>query len=424
MIQGETVRQGEAMTDSVPRRGDRAQFDMSMVALTAALVGIGIVAVFSATFARAALNSSDSFHLVKRQAAWALIGACAMLLTARLSIARLRELAYGAAGAAALLLILVLVLGVEINGARRWFAIGFFHLQPSELAKLAVIVAVARFAVDNPRQVRTLRGLLVPMGLAGGLALLVVIEPDLGTAIVIMALAFLVCHFSAARARHLGACLAVGVAFVAVAIIAEPYRIERVTSWWASLWNPEKVSLDSGYQLRHSVIALGAGGLLGRGLGESREKYYYLPAAETDCIFAVIGEEMGLLGTWGLLALFGLLLWRGMAAALRAADPFCALIGAGATALIALQVLLNVAVVTGVAPTKGAPLPFVSYGGSSLVFGMAAVGLMLNVSRQPGLRPAAHQQPRRARLPTEVAKELARSIEPALSLSKGPRAHS
>jgi cell division protein FtsW len=385
------------MTASTLASRDRARFDMTMVALTAALVGIGIVAVFSATFARAALSSSDSFHMVKRQATWALIGAGAMLLTARLSIARLRELAYPAAIVAALLLILVLGLGVEINGARRWFGIGLFHLQPSELAKLAVIVAVARFAVDDPRRVRSLWGLLAPMGLAGGLASLVVIEPDLGTAVVIMALAFLVCHFAGARMRHLGAFVALGVVFVAVAIIAKPYRWERIRAWR----HPDETALSSGYQLRHAVIALGAGGLFGRGLGESREKYYYLPAAETDCIFAIIGEEMGLIGTWGLLALFGLLLWRGMVASLQVADPFCALVGAGATALIALQVLLNVAVVTGLAPTKGAPLPFVSYGGSSLVFGMAAVGLMLNVSRQPGRR--------RAPLPPAVAKEIAQS---------------
>ena len=359
---------------------ERASFDMHMVALTAALVGFGIVAVFSASFARAAASSIDSFYLVKRQTVAAIVGAVAMLVMARLSMERVRELAYGAAALAAVSLALVLVLGVAINGARRWFPVGFFHLQPSEFAKLAVVLAAARFAIDNPRRMRTLKGLMAPLGMAAGLAALVVVEPDLGTAVVIMALAFVVCHFAGARARHLGAYMAVGIALLVVAIVAEPYRLKRIEAWV----KPHETSLTSGYQLRHSVIALGAGGVIGRGLGESREKYAYLPAAETDCIFAIVGEETGLLGTWGLLALFALLIWRGMTASLRAADPFAALVGAGLTSLIALQVMINVAVVTGMAPTKGAPLPFVSYGGSSLILAMAAVGLLLNVSRQPG----------------------------------------
>jgi cell division protein FtsW len=327
---------------------ERASFDMHMVALTAALVGFGIVAVFSASFARAAASSIDSFYLVKRQTVAAIVGAVAMLVMARLSMERVRELAYGAAALAAV--------------------------------SLAVVLAAARFAIDNPRRMRTLKGLMAPLGMAAGLAALVVVEPDLGTAVVIMALAFVVCHFAGARARHLGAYMAGGIALVVVAIVAEPYRLKRIEAWV----KPHETSLTSGYQLRHSVIALGAGGVIGRGLGESREKYAYLPAAETDCIFAIVGEETGLLGTWGLLALFALLVWRGMTASLRAADPFAALVGAGVTSLIALQVMINVAVVTGMAPTKGAPLPFVSYGGSSLILAMAAVGLLLNVSRQPG----------------------------------------
>ncbi|UCH34775.1 MAG: FtsW/RodA/SpoVE family cell cycle protein, partial [Armatimonadota bacterium] len=274
-------------------------------------------------------------------------------------------------------------------GARRWFQIGFLHLQPSEFAKLAVIIAAARYAVGNPRDMRSLKGLAWPMAAAAVLAFLVVIEPDLGTAVVILALAFLVYHFGGARARHLAVYAVIGLAFVVVAIMAEPYRRERVMSWL----RPHETSLTSGYQLRHSVIALGAGGPVGRGLGGSHEKYSYLPAAETDCIFAIIGEETGLIGTWGLLALFGLLLWRGTAASLRATDRFSALVGAGVTAMITLQVILNVAVVTGIVPTKGAPLPFVSYGGSSLIFSMAAVGLLLNVSRQSSRVPRVVEVP-------------------------------
>jgi cell division protein FtsW len=216
------------------------------------------------------------------------------------------------------------------------------------------------------------------VGAAAAIAFFVVIEPDLGTAIVIMALAFLMCHFAGAKARHLAVYALVGLVFICIAIKAEPYRGKRLAAWR----NPENAALTSGYQLRHSVIALGAGGPIGRGLGESREKYSYLPAAETDCIFAIIGEELGLIGTWGTLALFGLLLWRGMTVSARAHDPFFALVGAGVTSMLILQVMINVAVVTGLAPTKGQPLPFVSYGGSSLIFSMAAIGLLLNISRQ------------------------------------------
>jgi cell division protein FtsW len=363
------------MTDTALRL-DREEpgFDLSIVALTAALVGIGIVAVFSASFAKAAASSMDSFYLVKRQTFAALLGAVAMVAVARLNLTRVRAGAYGILGLAVVVLVAVLGLGREINGAHRWFQIGFFHLQPSEFAKLALLIATARYVLDNPRQMKAMKGLLGPILAAVAFAFLVVIEPDLGTAVVLVLLAFLMYHFGGAKLRHLAVYAAVGMLLISIAILAEPYRRERVISWV----HPHTTALGSGYQLRHSVIALGAGGPIGRGLGESREKYSYLPAAETDCIFAIVGEETGLIGTWGLLALFGLLLWRGMATAARAADPYHSLLGAGVTAM-----LLNVAVVTGLMPTKGQPLPFVSYGGSSLIFSMAAVGLLLNISRQP-----------------------------------------
>jgi len=363
---------------AVHRPQDRGAFDLSIVALTAALVGLGIVEVFSASFAKAALSSADGFYLVKRQAFAALLGAAVMLAMARLDLEKVRRAAYGAAVVAAVALILVLAFGVKINGAHRWFQIGFFHIQPSEFAKLAAVLAAARFAVENPRRLRTLKGLLWPMGLAAAIAFLVVIEPDLGTAVVIMALAFLIYHFGGAKARHLAVYALVGLVLIFIAIKAEPYRWQRLVAWR----NPERAALTTGYQLRHSVIALGAGGFVGRGLGESREKYSYLPAAETDCIFAIVGEELGLIGTWGTLALFGLLLWRGMTISARADDPYFSLVGAGVTSMLILQVVINVAVVTGLAPTKGQPLPFVSYGGSSLIFSMAATGLLLNISRQ------------------------------------------
>ena len=375
------------MTNSIALERRRGEFDMSIVALTAALVAIGIVAIFSATFAKGALSPRGSLYFVERQLIAAVLGTAAMLVVARMNIGRIRLVAYSALCVAAFALVLVLFLGEKINGAHRWFQIGFLHLQPSEFAKLALLVAVARYTVDNPRDMRSLKGLLRPMGVAAALAGLVVVEPDLGTAIVILALAFLVFHYGGARMRHLGVYVAAGVAFVLIAVAAEPYRIARVIDWIKR----DPTSLTGGYQLRHSMIALGAGGPIGRGIGEGHEKYYYLPAAETDCIFAIIGEEAGLIGTWGVLALFGLLAWRGLSVSLRAADPFCVILGAGVTAMIMLQVIINVAVVIGAAPTKGAPLPFISYGGSSLIFSMAAIGLLLNISRQPACGPRLAQ---------------------------------
>ena len=359
---------------------DEPGMDFSIVALTALLAGIGIVAVFSASFAKYAFMSSDASYLAKRQALAALLGAVVMVGVSRLNLDRVRASAYAILGIAVVALLAVLKFGVEINGAHRWFQIGFFHLQPSEFAKLALIIAASRYAIDNPRQLRSVRNLAAPLAAAGALAFLVVIEPDLGTAVVILLLAFLVYHFGGAKMRHLAVYAMVGLFCIAIAVLASPYRRERVWAWL----HPDKTALSSGYQLRHSVIALGAGGPFGRGLGESREKYSYLPAAETDCIFAIIGEETGLIGTWGLLVIFGVLLWRGMACAMRAADPYHSLLGAGVTSMLLIQVILNVAVVTGLMPTKGQPLPFVSYGGSSLVFSMAAAGLLLNISRQPG----------------------------------------
>lgn len=370
---------------------DEPGMDLSIVALTALLAGIGIVAVFSASFAKYALSSSDAFYLVKRQALAAFLGAVVMVAVSRLNLERVRASAYVILGIAVVALVAVLKVGAEINGAHRWFQIGFFHLQPSEFAKLALIIAASRYVLDNSRNLRSVTGLAAPIAAAGALAFLVMIEPDLGTAVVIFLLAFLVYHLGGAKMRHLAVYATVGLFCIAIAILASPYRRERV---WAWLF-PHKTAMDSGYQLRHSVIALGAGGPFGRGLGESREKYSYLPAAETDCIFAIIGEETGLIGTWGLLAIFGLLLWRGMTCAVRAADPYHSLLATGVTAMLLIQVILNVAVVTGLMPTKGQPLPFVSYGGSSLVLSMAAAGLLLNISRHPQGRLAAPGADRR-----------------------------
>jgi cell division protein FtsW len=378
---------------------DSRKLDLAIVALTAALVGVGIVAVFSASFAKEAAAFGDTMFYAKRQAAAAAIGAVGMVFAARFNLRKLRRIAYPAVLIAFVALLLVLVFGVEINGARRWFQIGFFHFQPSEFAKLVAIIAVAKYAVEKPRELQTLRGAAWPMIGAGALVLPVIVE-DLGSAVVIMALAFLVAVLGGARWRELRVFAAPGAVLIAIFILIAPYRLQRIIDHFHP--DPNK-ALGSRYQVRHSVIALGAGGLVGRGLGQSSEKYCYLPAAETDCIFAIIGEEGGLIGTWGLLALFALLGWRGLVAAQRAAHPFHSLIAAGVTSMIMMQVIINIAVVTGLAPTKGAPLPFVSYGGSSLLVNMIGIGLLLNVTRQRKLDSFAGRPHGAGEQATEVA---------------------
>jgi cell division protein FtsW len=277
----------------------------------------------------------------------------------------------------------VLLVGVlaapSAQGAHRWFRLGPFGVQPSELAKVATVVLLAHMLCRRTaEEVNDLRQTLLPaVSLIGLLALLIVIEPDLGSAVILLTTAAALLFVAGLRWRYIGATAAAGVLFVVGAVIAQPYRLQRIKTFL----NPGADTQGAGFQLAQSLLAVGSGGLWGVGLGQGQQKAYYLPAAHTDFIFSVIGEELGLVGTLFVLAGVGVLAWRGLRAALRAPDRFELYVALGATCLLVVQSLVHMGVCVGLLPTKGLSFPLLSYGGSSLLASLVVVGLLLNVSQ-------------------------------------------
>jgi cell division protein FtsW len=352
-----------------------------LILVTLGLVAFGLVMVYSATSAPAAIGDGDPNTYLKRQGAYAGVGLALLLVASRTRFSLLRAFAPGLVLASLGLCAAVLVLGATVNGARRWLAVGPATFQPGELAKLAVAVwAAAYLARRKPPQ--TLGELARPIGLLVGLfCALLLLQPDLGTAItlVVVLAAVLVVSGTPLRPLALGGGLvaALGVA----AIWMEPYRRARLFSFLHPWDDPE----GAGFQTVQAMIGLGSGGFFGRGLGEGVQKIYYLPEAHTDMILAVIGEELGLLGTAAVIAAYATFAYAGFRVALRCSDPFGKRLAAGLTALVCGQAVINLAAVLGLAPLTGIPLPLVSYGGSSLVVLLASVGVLLNIAAGHGV---------------------------------------
>jgi cell division protein FtsW len=364
-----------------------------LVLVTLGLVAFGLVMVYSASSARAALAADDPAYYLKRQAVYALLGVVALALLSRTDYRRLRfavaPLLLGSFG----LLLAVLVLGTPVNGARRWLTLGPITLQPSELAKLALVLWLAAYLARRPAP-QALGELMRPIGLVVGSAFaLVIVEPDLGTAIAIAIMAAAVLVVAGTRLSTLAGAGVIGFFLVATAIWLEPYRRERVLSFLDPWQDPE----GAGFQSVQAMIALGSGGLFGNGLGESVQKVYYLPEASTDMIFAIVGEELGLLGALAVIAGFVAFGYAGFNVALGCRDLFGKLLAAGITALVCGQAAVNVSAVMGLAPLTGIPLPFVSYGGSSLVVGLASVGILLNIAVSDAAGARAEVPDRRRR---------------------------
>jgi cell division protein FtsW len=347
-----------------------------LVLVTLGLVAFGLVMVYSASSARAALAADDPAYYLKRQALYALAGVVALVLLSRTDYRRLRFAVAPLLLGSFVLLLAVLALGTPVNGARRWLALGPATLQPSELAKLALVLWLAAYLARRPAP-QSLGELLRPIGLVVGTALaLILVEPDLGTAIATAIMAAAVLVVAGTRLPTLAGAGVVGFFLLAAAIWLEPYRRERVLSFLDPWQDPE----GAGFQSVQAMLALGSGGFFGVGLGESVQKVYYLPEASTDMIFAIVGEELGLLGAFGVIAAFVVFGYAGFNVALGCRDPFGKLLAAGVTALVCGQAAVNVSAVMGLAPLTGIPLPFVSYGGSSLVVGLASVGILLNIA--------------------------------------------
>jgi cell division protein FtsW len=360
-----------------------------LVGCTSLLLALGLVMVLSASSVEAYQTSGDSLSIFQKQLLWACIGVPAAWLASRLPVRWYRRAAIPMMLVAFGLLCLVLVpgVGVSVNGNQNWISFGGpFRVQPSEAAKLALVLWSADLLTRKVRVLEQWRHLLVPLlPVAGAMIVLVLAGKDLGTDMVLVSIVLAVLFVVGAPAR-LFAMLGTGmVVAVTLLSVTAPHRLDRFKSWL----NPDADYLGAGWQAVHARFALGSGGWWGLGLGAGREKWGGLPEAHTDFIFAVIGEELGLIGTMAVLVLFGLLVYAGLRTALRSQDMFSRLAAAGATAWITSQALVNIGAVLGVLPIAGLPLPLVSYGGSALLPTLVALGMLVSFARaEPGAREA------------------------------------
>jgi len=376
------------------RRPARSQLEFHLLVLvTLGLVAFGLVMVYSASSARGLIASDDPAYYLKRQALYALVGLVALVFLSRTDFRKLRHAGGPMLAFAFFLLVAVLVVGTSVNGARRWIPLGAFSFQPSELAKLGLALWLAARLARKPAP-GSLGELAKPVGLVVCLACaLIVVEPDLGTAIAIVIMVAAMLVVSGTPLRVLAASGGLGLSVLMLAIWFEPYRRARLLSFLDPWSDPQ----NAGFQTVQAMIALGSGGLFGVGLGESVQKIYYLPEASTDMIFAIIGEELGLVGAVGVMGAFVLLGYAGFNVALRCRDPFGKRLAVGLTALLCGQAALNLCAVMGIAPLTGIPLPFVSYGGSSLIVALAAVGILLNIAQNHAAETVAQVPDRRRR---------------------------
>jgi cell division protein FtsW len=351
-----------------------------LVLVPLALTAFGLVMVYSATSASAALGNGNPVGYLERQSVYALIGIALLVFAARTDFRQLRALAPTLVIAALGLCVAVLVVGERINGARRWIGFGPAAFQPSELAKLALVVWCAAYLARKPPP-RTLKDLARPIGtLVGLFCVLVLVEPDLGTVITIVVMVGAMLLVSGTPLPTLASAYALVFGLGAIAAWASPYRRARIFTFL----DPWKDPLGAGLQNVQAQISVGSGGVFGRGLGQGIHKIHYLPEAHTDMIFAVIGEELGLVGAALLMVGYAAFAYAGLRLAITCKDPFGKRLAAGITALICGQATINLAAVLGLAPLTGIPLPFVSYGGSSLVIALLSVGILLNIARGHG----------------------------------------
>ncbi|REJ78001.1 MAG: putative lipid II flippase FtsW [Acidobacteria bacterium] len=387
----------------------KQRMDWILLVITALLAVFGVVMVYSASamISDRETDGATQYAYFYKQAAFTAIGLVLMIAASRFNYRWLMKpwIVYGVLFVTVVLLAAVFAFP-PVNGARRWIRIGGFSLQPSEMAKIALPLFAAYFLTKNEDSIGNLKETVIPcvavLGVVGGL---VFFEPDLGTVIVLCAI-FVAVYFSAgAKFLHIAAVgaglLAVGVA----ALVYAPWRIERLIAFM----DPFEKADSSGYQVVQSLYAIGSGGVFGEGFGRGEQKLFYLPYPHSDFIFAVVGEELGLIGAMAVLVAFGLLLWRGARSALLAPERFGMLLGIGLITGIIVQALFNISVVISILPPKGIPLPFISYGGSSILVTLVSVGILLNISQYSGyvsLENGLHrtQTPRKERKARRVKK--------------------
>lgn len=362
----------------------RGKIDIPFLVITIVLLTIGLVMLFSASYAYAFYNKGNSFYYIERQLLFAAMGVAAMLAVSQINYKILQKYSLLIYTAAIALLIIALFMRDD-RGFARWIYIGSFSFQPSEIAKFAIIVLFAHFATTNAGKMKTFKYGVLPFAVCLGMVVVLIIaERHLSGTIIIGALGIAMMWFGGTRLRYFGMLIGIGAAAVAVILIVPSfmeYATNRVTMWL----DPYVDAQGEGYQTIQALIAIGSGGLWGTGLGNSRQKYLYIPAPQNDFIFAVVCEELGFIGATIVLLIFALLIWRGYTIAINCPDRFGSLLAAGCVTHIGMQVLLNIAVVTNTIPNTGISLPLFSYGGSALIMTLGELGVVLSVSKKSTL---------------------------------------
>jgi cell division protein FtsW len=384
---------GSIAARTKPKRSKPRPIEYSLLlTATMCLLAFGVVMVFSASSSASLLgDTGDGAYYLKRTLMFGVFGLLALKLLSSHSLATIRRLTPAILLGAVVLLIVTKVIGSSANGAQRWIALGPVQIQASEIAKVALMLYGAHLLAERPNMTRDLRGLSPFLLVAAAVCGLVVLEPDLGTAMVSAFSVAALLVAAGAKIRHLGMVAGALLLFVVVAVLLEPYRMARLTSFL----DPSADASGAGFQGMQATIALGSGGIFGVGLGESLQKAFYLPEAHTDMIAAVIGEELGMIGIAVLVGLYMLLGYAGFRTAQKARDRYGRLLAAGLTAMILVQASINLFAVLGLAPLTGVTLPFVSYGNSSLIVTLSAVGLLLNVAQGGRAASTARARPLR-----------------------------
>lgn len=357
-------------TSMKPRQMDYAIFFTIIM-----LVIFGVVMVFSASYFYAMTHAeiADKYFFVKKQGLWAIIGFGAMMFMTFFDYKKIKKYSVLAYIGSNILLVLVLLMGIATNGSQRWL----FGFQPSEISKLAIIIFLAYYIDRNPRVATTFKGFIGCMIIVGIPAMLIAVQ-NLSTAIVVAGIGVVIIFISGAKVWYYMIMAAPAGVLGAALVLPQKYRyrLDRIKAWIDPFSDP----MGKGYQTIQSLYAIASGGLFGRGLGNSLQKLGYIPEAYNDIIFSIVCEELGLIGAGALILLFIILIWRGIKVALNARDLFASLVATGITTMVAIQVMINIAVVTNTIPNTGMPLPFISYGGSSLSVLMVSMGILLNIS--------------------------------------------
>lgn len=363
-----------------------SQFDKPLILIVFSLITIGIVMIYSSSAIYASDHFSDTNHFLYRQIVWTLIGIILMLGFFNIDYMKMKYLIYSGMFFCFLSLVFVLIpaFSVEINGSRRWLSLGFVNFQPSEFTKLILTMYFAFILSKKHEQVKEFNFTIAPLLLLTSVFFgLILLELDLGTVLIILAILFSMLFIAEAKIKHISLLILGMLPFFYVFIWNVGYRRERIISFL----HPENDPLNTGFQIIQSKIAIGTGGLSGLGIGNGLQKLYYLPEAHNDFIYSVLCEEMGFIGGFLVILLFGLFIWRGIKIALKAPNYFGYLLAISLTIMIGIQAFINIAVVMGLFPTKGLALPFLSFGGSSLLANLTAIGILLNISSKSKLNP-------------------------------------